>query len=122
LLTAEQAPVATGPLAPKKSMLPAKAKNVIMLFMEGGPGQMDTFDPKPALTKLHKKESKSTIGQEKGFKFYVGSPFGFRKAGDAGIDMCDQWEHLSDPYIANELCNFRGCQAESLNHRKPCST
>ncbi len=116
LLTAEQAPVATGPLAPKKSMLPAKAKNVIMLFMEGGPGQMDTFDPKPALTKLHKKESKSTIGQEKGFKFYVGSPFGFRKAGDAGIDMCDQWEHLSDPYIANELCNFRGCQAESLNH------
>ncbi|MDB4577154.1 DUF1501 domain-containing protein, partial [bacterium] len=29
---------------------------------------------------------------------------------------CDQWEHLADPYVANELCNYRGCQAESLNH------
>ncbi len=97
-------------------MLPAKAKNVIMLFMEGGPGQMDTFDPKPELTRLHKTESKLTAGQETGFKFFVGSPFGSRRVGDAGIDMCDQWVHMADPYVANELCNFRGCQAESLNH------
>ena len=34
-----------GPLAPKDPMMPAKAKAVIMLFMEGGPGHMDTFDP-----------------------------------------------------------------------------
>ena len=105
-----------GPLSPKEPMLPAKAKNVIMLFMEGGPGHMDTFDPKPELTRLHKTESKLAAGQETGFKFFVGSPFGFRKAGDNGIEMCDQWEHLADPYVANELCNYRGCQAESLNH------
>ena len=55
---------AASPLVPKQPMLPAKAKNVIMLFMEGGPGHMDTFDPKPTLTKLHKKESKSTRGLE----------------------------------------------------------
>lgn len=116
LLTSEQAMAGEGPLAPKSSMLPAKAKNVIMLFMEGGPGQMDTFDPKPELTRLHKSESKISFGQEKGFKFFVGSPFGFRKTGEAGIEMCDQWQHLADPYVANELCNFRGCQAESLNH------
>lgn len=115
MLASEQ-PVAEGRLAEKKPMHSARAKNVIMLFMEGGPGQMDTFDPKPALTQLHKKESKLTSGQEQGFKFFVGSPFGFRKAGDAGIEMCDQWQHLADPYVANELCNFRGCQAESLNH------
>ena len=30
--------------------------------------------------------------------------------------MCDQWKHLADPYVADELCNYRGCQAESLNH------
>ena len=105
-----------GPLAPKAAMHPPKAKNVIMLFMEGGPGQMDTFDPKPELTRLHKSESKLEGGQEKGFKFFVGSPFSFRKVGDNGIEMCDQWQHLADPYIANELCNYRGCQAESLNH------
>ncbi len=115
-LLASEAKTTSGPLAPKKPMHPAKAKNVIMLFMEGGPGQMDTFDPKPELTRLHKQESKLTAGQEKGFKFFVGSPFGFNKVGDAGIEMCDQWKHLADPYVASELCNFRGCQAESLNH------
>ncbi len=107
---------ARAPLTPKPPMHRARAKNVIMLFMEGGPGHMDTFDPKPALTRMHKKESKLPYGLETGFKFFVGSPFGFRKVGDAGIEMCDQWKHLADPYIANELCNFRGCQAESLNH------
>lgn len=116
LLSAEEPAAATGPLAPKKPMHTPKAKNVIMLFMEGGPGHMDTFDPKPELSRLHKTESKRTGGLEKGFKFYVGSPFKFRKAGQAGIDMCEKWVHLADPYVADELCNFRGCQAESLNH------
>ena len=42
-------------LRPRSRCSPApKAKNVIMLFMEGGPGHMDTFDPKPKLPKLHK--------------------------------------------------------------------
>ena len=104
------------PLAPKSPMISARAKNVIMLFMEGGPGHMDTFDPKPELTRLHKTESKLTGTLEKGFKFFVGSPFKFRKVGQSGIEMCDQWQHLADPFVADELCNFRGCQAESLNH------
>jgi len=93
-----------------------RAKACIMLFMEGGPGHMDTFDPKPTLTELHKKESKLTRGLETGFKFFVGSPFRFRKVGQSGIEMCDQWKHLADPVVADELCNYRGCQAESLNH------
>lgn len=115
LLASEVADPRT-PLLPRQPTLPARAKNVIMLFMEGGPGHMDTFDPKPELTRLHKQESKLAFGQESGFKFYVGSPFEFRRVGDSGIDMCDQWIHLADPYIADELCNYRGCQAESLNH------
>ncbi len=115
-LAADESNSKAGPLGVKPPMHPARAKNVIMLFMEGGPGQMDTFDPKPELSRLHKQESKLKGGQEKGFKFFVGSPFGFKKAGDNGIDMCDQWVHLADPYVANELCNYRGCQAESLNH------
>lgn len=119
LLDAEEQASATGgtpSLAAKKPMHEAKAKRVIMLFMEGGPGQMDTFDPKPELTRLHKTESNLDVGQEKGFKFFVGSPFKFRQVSDNGIEMAEPWQHLSDPYIADELCNFRGCQAESLNH------
>ncbi len=105
-----------GPLSPKAPMLPSRAKNVIMLFMEGGPGHMDTFDPKPELTRLHKKESKSTRSLANGFKFFVGSPFKFRKVSESGIEMSDQWKYLADPNVADELCNFRGCTAESLNH------
>ena len=51
-----------GPLTPRQPMHAPKAKNVIMLFMEGGPSQVDTFDPKPKLDALHKTESKSTRG------------------------------------------------------------
>jgi hypothetical protein len=42
-------------LAPKRPPLPATAKRVISLFMQGGPSQVDTFDPKPLLNKLHGK-------------------------------------------------------------------
>ena len=90
-------------------MKPAKAKACIKLFMEGGPSQADTFDPKPALTRLHKTESKLTAGFETGFKFFVGSPFSFRKVGQSGLDMGDQWVHRADPEVADELCNYRGC-------------
>ncbi len=107
---------ATGPLAPKDPMFPGKAKAVIMLFMEGGPAHMDTFDPKPKLNALHKQESKLTRGLETGFKFFVGSPFEFRKVGQSGMDMSNQWVHMADPDVADELCNYRGCTAESLNH------
>ena len=115
LLAAESA-ADSGPLVSHTPLHKPKAKACIMLFMEGGPSQADTFDPKPALNQLHKTESKLTRGLETGFKFFVGSPFKFRKVGQSGLDMCDQWVHLADPDVADELCNYRGCQAESLNH------
>lgn len=115
-LLASETAAQDNPLSPKPPMHPAKAKACIMLFMEGGPSQADTFDPKPALDKLHKTESKLDRGLATGFKFFVGSPFKFQKVGESGIDMCDQWKYLADPDVADELCNYRGLQAESLNH------
>ena len=53
------APTTAGSTAARK--IPhrlGQAKNIIFLFMEGGPSQVDTFDPKPKLNKLHKTESK----------------------------------------------------------------
>lgn len=106
----------TNPLTPKKPQHKPKAKAVIMLFMEGGPSQVDTFDPKPSLSKIHLKESTRTKGLATGKRFYVGSPFQSRKVGNAGIEMSDQWKYLADPKVADELCVYRGCQAASLNH------
>ncbi|MEC9097155.1 MAG: DUF1501 domain-containing protein, partial [Planctomycetota bacterium] len=111
-----QAQTPSSPLTPKQPMHEPQAKACIMLFMEGGPSQVDTFDPKPKLNELHKSESKRTAGLAGGGRFYVGSPFKFRKVGQSGMEMSDQWQFMADPEVADELCNYRGCQAESLNH------
>jgi hypothetical protein len=96
----------------------AKAKHCIFLYMEGGPSHIDTFDPKPELKRLHLKEFQRS-GEEQsamssGTRYYVESPFKFRKAGQSGADMCELWENLSS--VADEICFYRGCQVESVNH------
>src|SRR5688572_1858331 len=45
------APANVNPLAPRQPHFPARAKRLIFLFMNGGPSHVDTFDPKPALTR-----------------------------------------------------------------------
>ncbi|MEY2821648.1 MAG: hypothetical protein RL105_1220 [Verrucomicrobiota bacterium] len=96
----------------------AKAKNVIFLMMEGGPSHIDTFDPKPTLGKLHLKEftrdGKQKSAMESGKRYYVRSPFKFIKAGKSGADMAENWTHLAG--VADELCFFRGCTVDSVNH------
>src|SRR5262249_60673388 len=53
------------PLAPKKPHFKGKAKNVIFLFMSGGPSHVDTFDPKPGLTRLHGQKLPESFGPVK---------------------------------------------------------
>ena len=114
LMAAEKA----GPLAPKQGHLPAKAKRCIFLMMEGGPSHIDTFDPKPALEKLHLKEfvreGKMKSAMESGKRYYVRSPFAFSQHGQSGAWMSEPWQHLSK--VADELCFYRGCQVDSVNH------
>src|SRR3569623_1738708 len=105
---------AASPLAPKAGHLPAKAKRCIFLTMEGGPSHIDTFDPKPALARLHLKEfvreGQTKSAMESGKRYYVQSPFTFRNAGQSGADMTDNWHHLAD--CADEICFYRGCQVD----------
>src|SRR5207248_4434153 len=70
------------PLAPKKPHFAPKAKHVIHLFMNGGPSQVDTFDPKPALDKLHGQQPpKGTLKTERKTGGLHKSPFRFHKSG-----------------------------------------
>ncbi|MFH5805088.1 DUF1501 domain-containing protein [Alienimonas sp. DA493] len=96
----------------------AKAKRCIFLTMEGGPSHIDTFDPKPKLRDLHlkefRREGENFSAMESGKRYYVESPFRFRKAGASGADMSTDWAHLAG--LADEICFYRGCQAESVNH------
>ena len=108
----------TSPAKQQPHFPEAKAKHCIFLYMEGGPSHIDTFDPKPKLKQLHLKEFQRA-GQEQsamssGTRYYVQSPFQFAKHGKSGADMCHLWENLAG--VADELCFYRGCQVESVNH------
>jgi hypothetical protein len=100
-----------------------RAKNVIFLFMGGGPSQMDTFDPKPLLTRLHGQEMPhSVLGTQRvtlmtrnqGHFQAAATPFKFRKVGQAGHDMSDLWQHL--PRVADDLTFIRSVHTEPINH------
>ncbi|MDF1841471.1 MAG: DUF1501 domain-containing protein [Rubripirellula sp.] len=108
----------TSPAKQQPHFPKAKAKHCIFLYMEGGPSHIDTFDPKPKLNQLHLKEFQRA-GQEQsamssGTRYYVQSPFQFAKHGESGADMCHLWKNLAG--VADELCFYRGCKVESVNH------
>ena len=72
---------APGPLTPHAGHFPGKAKAVIHIFAQGAPSHVDTWDPKPALTKMNGK----TIGDG----IAMGSPFKFSKYGQSGLEISD---------------------------------
>ena len=103
---------AESPLTPKISHHKARAKNCIFIFMEGGPSHIDTFDPKPALEKFHMKEfqrdSKFESAMSSGKRYYVQSPFKFKRAGKSGNWICENYAHLAT--VMDELCIYKGCR------------
>lgn len=106
---------ASNPLSAKPPMFAARAKRVIHLFMNGGPSQVDTFDPKPALTKYDgqrppgsdRKTERKTGGLMK-------SPFRFEKHGQSGLEISELFPHLSR--CADDLCVIRSMHTNIPNH------
>lgn len=119
-LLAETTPEPVSPLAVRQSHFPAKAKRVIHLFMNGGPSQIDTFDPKPELNKRHweplpdsiKNRLQRTQRNRAGSIF--ASPFEFRKHGQSGQDISDLFPHVARH--ADDLCVIRSMVGEVANH------
>jgi len=121
LLAAE--PVRPGAsLAPKPPHHKPRAKACIFLFLEGGPSHIDTFDPKPELAKRHLQEfvrqDKFASAMASGKRYFIQSPFQFRQVGQAGLWLCEHFSELAG--VADELCVYRGCQAESIDHPTAC--
>ena len=102
------------PLAPKAPPLPAKAKRVIHLFMNGGPSHVDTFDPKPELTKYHGKELPVHLNTERKTGAAFGSPFAFKKYGKSGIEVSEIFAKTAES--VDEMCIVRSMQADVPNH------
>src|SRR5215472_8758059 len=88
------------PLAPRKPHFPGKAKNVIFMFMEGGPSQIDLFDPKPGLQKWHGKPLPAEMTKDLRLAFtkpnaaVLASPRTFTPQGKSGIEFSDYIPHI----------------------------
>jgi hypothetical protein len=77
------------PLTAKPSHFPAKARRVIHFFLNGGPSHVDTFDPKPALTRYAGQSIPETLTTERKTGAAFPSPFRFRPYGQSGIEVSE---------------------------------
>lgn len=103
------------PLAPKPAPQPSKAKQVVHLFMNGGPSQVDTFDPKPLLMKHHGKPLPATnLRTERKTSGALGSPFKFKKYGPNGTEISELFERTAE--CVDDLCIIRSMHADVPNH------
>ncbi len=99
---------ADDPMAPKAPHFPAKAKRVIFMYMTGGVSQVDSFDPKPNLTRDHGK----TVGNKK--QFLVRSPFSFKRYGQSGLEVSELFPHVGQ--CADDLCVIRSMKTDDNDH------
>jgi hypothetical protein len=104
-------------LRPTPGHFRARARSVIQLVQNGGPSQMDLFDPKPELQQHSGEVYKTKVetfqpGSEA--NELMGSPFEFRKVGQAGMDFSEALTHI--PRIADEICMIRSMYSEHNNH------
>ena len=94
-----------------------KARSVIMLVQNGGPSQMDLFDPKPELAKRNGQTYGTRVEMfQKGSEAnkLLQTPFQFRRYGRCGMEMAEVLPHLGS--IADELCLVRSMCSEHNNH------
>ena len=103
------------PLAPKPAHFAPKAKRVIHLFMNGGPSQVDTFDPKPALARYNGQQPPSAnIRTERGTRGLMMSPFRFNKSGQSGLEISEIFPRIAEH--ADDLCVIRSMHTNVPNH------
>ncbi len=111
---------AANPLDPKKPHFPAKAKSVIFLFMEGGPSQMDLFDPKPEHKKWHGQPLPASMTKDLKLAFIkptaavLASPREFKQHGQSGNVFSDYIPQLAT--VSDDICVVRSMHTDAFNH------
>jgi hypothetical protein len=110
----------TGPAGPHFT---PKVKRVIFLFLNGGPSQVDTFDPKPMLDKYNGQpmpgaQPVNAAGHIVQVGNLMKSPFGFKKYGQSGIEVSDIFPSWAN---ASTMCVIRSMCSDIRNHPQGCS-
>ncbi|MGE3807793.1 MAG: DUF1501 domain-containing protein [Gemmataceae bacterium] len=98
-----------------------RAKRVIFLFMSGGPSQVDTFDPKPALVKWEGKRlpvlpenTNKLLGMPRPLGNAFPTPWKFAKHGQSGIDVSELFPNVAK--CVDDLCVLRSMCCDSFFH------
>ena len=112
--------IAANPMAPRKPHFAPTAKNVIFLFMSGGPSQIDLFDPKPALKKWDGQPVPPSLTKDLKLAFLtpratlMGSPRQFEPHGQCGTEFSDFLPRTASR--ADDICLLRAMHTDAINH------
>lgn len=107
----------TDPLAPRAPHFQPRAKRLIFLFMNGGPSHVDTFDPKPALTRLHGQAAPESLlakTKRKPKGKLMASPFKTQPYGKSGVVASELFPEVGR--CIDDLCILRGMYTDNPNH------
>ncbi len=110
----------TQPMSPQPTHFPARAKNVIFLFMAGGPSHLDLFDFKPQLQKHDGEVIPDSYTEGKRFAFLkkdaklLGTRRKFHRAGECGMELSELLPHTAS--IADDICLIRSMKTDVFNH------
>ena len=109
----------TSPWEPKPTHFPAKARNVIFLYMAGGPSQVDTFDYKPLLEKYDGRDPREVIGKLAPTQFdnigkVLKNQWAFKQHGQSGHWISSLFPHLSE--VADELAMVKSMTSQFSEH------
>src|SRR5438067_9705676 len=112
-------PIGFNPYAPKAPHFKPRAKAVISLFMSGGVSHVDTFDPKPGLTRYAGQPLDGLIGGDLVVRQghpgpLMPSPFSFKKYGQSGLEVSEIFPHVASH--ADELAIVRSVYGQSNDH------
>lgn len=103
------------PWSPKQPHFEASAKQVVHIFMNGGPSHVDTFDPKPSLDRYHGKPlPMANLVTERTTGAAMRSPFRFRKYGESGIEVSELFSRTA--VHMDDIAVIRSMQADVPNH------
>jgi hypothetical protein len=104
------------PLAPRPTHFAARARSVIFLFMDGGPSQVDTFDPKPRLDREHGQPIKVRTHptQFNNVGNVLRCPWKFRQYGENGLPVSDLFPHVGR--CADDLAVIRSMVSNFSEH------
>jgi hypothetical protein len=105
---------AAGPSSARQPHFTPRAKRVILLFMNGAPSHVDTFDPKPALESREGQPPPEEPNRNAKGGTLMPSPFKFAPHGQSGLVMSELFPHLAG--CADDLCVIRSMHTDVPNH------